>query len=89
VPLSTAIAIYFIIWWTVLFVVLPWGIHSQEESGTVAPGTDPGAPVVARLAAKLIWTTIVAAVVFAVFAVIYVYRLVTLDDLASLFGLSR
>src|SRR5712675_1481503 len=64
VSLSTAIAIYFIIWWTVLFAVLPWGVRSQEESGTVAPGTDPGAPAIPRLGRKLIWTSIVAAIVF-------------------------
>ena len=40
--LTTAIAIYFIIWWIVLFAVLPWGVRSQQESGAVAPGTDPG-----------------------------------------------
>ena len=87
--LTTAIAIYFIIWWTALFVVLPWGVRSQEESGTIAPGTDPGAPVIARLAGKLVWTTIVATVVFAVCAIIYIYRLVTLDDLAGLFWVPR
>ena len=43
---TTAAAIYFIIWWTVLFAVLPFGVRSQGESGTVIPGTDPGAPVV-------------------------------------------
>ena len=39
---STAIAIYFLIWWIVLFAVLPWGVRAQGEEG--APGTDPGAP---------------------------------------------
>ena len=29
--LPTSIAIYFIIWWTVLFAVLPWGVRSQQE----------------------------------------------------------
>ena len=38
--LVTAIAIYFIIWWTVLFAVLPWGVRSQDETGTVAKGTE-------------------------------------------------
>jgi predicted secreted protein len=28
--LATAIAIYFIIWWVVLFAVLPWGVRSQH-----------------------------------------------------------
>ena len=56
---ATAIAIYFLIWWIVLFAVLPWGVRAQGEEG--APGTDPGAPTVPRLRAKLIWTTVVAA----------------------------
>ncbi len=84
--LTTAIAIYFIIWWVVLFAVLPWGVRSQEESGAVAPGTDPGAPVVPAIWRKLVWTTLASAVIFAVCAVLYRYRIVTLDDLAALFA---
>ena len=79
---TTAVAIYFLIWWVVLFAVLPWGVRAQGDEG--APGTDPGAPVVHRLKAKLVWTTLVASVIFAICAVIYSYRLVTLDDLARL-----
>ena len=87
--LATAIAIYFIIWWTVLFAVLPWGVRSQEESGAVAKGTDPGAPAIPRLGRKLIWTSIVAAIVFALWYIVYTYRLVAIDDLATLLGMSR
>jgi predicted secreted protein len=86
VSLTTGIAIYFIIWWVVLFAVLPWGVRSQEESGAVDHGTDPGAPVLARVWTKLAWTTGVASVVFALCTVVYSYRLVTLDDLAALLG---
>jgi len=84
---TTALAIYFIIWWVVLFAVLPWGIRSQAESGDVVPGSDPGAPALPQLRAKLLWTTLVATVVFALAAFAYAKRLVTLDDLATLFGL--
>ena len=87
--LTTAIAIYFIIWWTVLFAVLPFGVRSQHESGAVASGTDPGAPEVPRLWQKLIWTTVAASVIFALCAVVYSYRLVTLDGLAILLGMAR
>jgi predicted secreted protein len=87
--LSTAIAIYFIIWWVALFVVLPWGVRSQAESGDVLQGSDPGAPVAPRLLLKLLWTTIVASVAFAVAAVAYQYRLVTLEGLAVLLGVAR
>ncbi len=84
---TTAIAIYFIIWWVVLFAVLPFGVRSQQESGAVAPGTDPGAPAVPQLMRKLTWTTIVASVVFALCFLVYKYRLVSLDDLAALIGM--
>ena len=83
--ITTAIAVYFLIWWIVLFAVLPWGVRAQGEEGT--PGTDPGAPTVPRVWAKLMWTTIVATVVYGICAVIYEYRLITLDDLAALLGM--
>jgi predicted secreted protein len=86
---TTAIATYFVIWWVMLFTVLPWGIRSQHEEGEIAPGTDPGAPAIPRLWAKLAWTTLVSAVVFGLGSVVYVYRLVALDDLATLWGLLR
>jgi predicted secreted protein len=84
---TTAIAIYFLIWWVVLFAVLPWGVRSQSEAGEMPPGTDPGAPVVPRLVWKLAWTTVVATAVFAAAYVMYAYRLITLDDLARWFGI--
>ena len=84
--LPTAIAIYFIIWWVVLFAVLPWGVRSQHEEGAIAPGSDPGAPVIPRLRWKLISTTIVAGVVFAAWYAVYLYRLIALDDLAAILG---
>jgi predicted secreted protein len=86
---TTSIAIFFIIWWVVLFAVLPWGIRSQVESGEVVPGSDPGAPALPKLWSKVIWMTVLAVIVFAVFQVIYRCRLVGLDDLATLWGLLR
>jgi predicted secreted protein len=81
VNVSTFIAIFFIIWWVVLFAVLPWGVKSQQESGDISAGTDPGAPAVPRLVSKLLWTTIITAVIFAVFYAAYHFRLITADDL--------
>ena len=64
-PLS--IAAYFTIWWVVLFAVLPWGVRSAGEADVtdLPAGADPGAPAAPNLGKKAIWTTIVAAVVFA------------------------
>jgi len=86
--LTTSLAIYFIVWWTVLFAVLPWGIRSQVEAGEVVPGTDPGAPAFPKLGNKVLWTTVIATITFAAIDLIYIYRLISLDDLAALLGLS-
>lgn len=83
---ATGLAIFFLIWWVVLFAVLPWGVHSQHEGGEVVPGTDPGAPVIPKLGRKLAWTTLVAGVVFAAFYVVYARHLVTIDGLMAHFG---
>ncbi len=84
-PFATALAVFFLIWWVVLFAVLPWGIKSQHEGEDVAPGTDPGAPSKARIGLKLLWTTLVAAAVYAVCAVVYVEHWITVDGLISIF----
>ena len=84
-PVATALAIFFLIWWVVLFAVLPWGIKSQHEGDNVAPGTDPGAPKRARIGWKLLWTTVVAAAIYAVGYVVYVEHWVTITGLANVF----
>jgi predicted secreted protein len=85
---TTVVAIYFIMWWVVLFAVLPWGVRGQQEGGVeIVPGTDPGAPAVPYLARKLALTTVVTALLFGVVYYVYVNRLVTLDQLGRLFGL--
>jgi predicted secreted protein len=87
---STAAAIYFIIWWVVLFAVLPFGVRSHDEAGVaVEAGNDPGAPTALRMKTKLIWTTLIACVLFAICWVVYVYRLVSLEDLGTLWGLLK
>ena len=86
-PVTTAVAIFFLIWWVVLFVVLPFGIRSQHEDGEMAAGTDPGAPVIPRLGRKLLLTTVVSALIFAGCYVVYVNHLVTLEGLAKPFGM--
>jgi predicted secreted protein len=87
--ISTAIAIYFLVWWIVLFAVLPWGVRNQEESGDITPGTDPGAPAVHTVWKKLLWTTIVASLVFGILAAVYKLGLIPFDYLAAISGPRR
>ena len=69
--ITTAIAIYFLIWWITLFAVLPFGVRSQHEGEDYAQGTDPGAPIMHGIGRKLVWTTVVATVVFVILTLIY------------------
>jgi predicted secreted protein len=81
--ITTVLAIYFIIWWVVLFAVLPWGVRSQHEAGEVVPGSDPGAPAVHLLWRKVIWTTAIASVIFGVMYVVYTNDFIPFDWLAA------
>ncbi len=65
VPVPMAVAIYFTMWWIVLFAVLPLGVRSQHENenGRLL-GTDPGAPIAPKMLMKAGVTTVVSAVLF-------------------------
>ncbi len=75
----TGTAIYLTIWWLILFVMLPIGARSQAEAGDVVPGTEPGAPLLANIKRKLVWTTVAAAVVWMVLAAVISSGLVSLE----------
>jgi predicted secreted protein len=69
--LTLGLALYFIIWWTVLFAVLPFGVRTQGEAGEIVPGTPASAPVAPHLLRTFAITTGVAGVIFAlVYAVL-------------------
>ena len=55
----------------------------------MAPGTDPGAPTGFRLGRKLLWTTVLAAVVYAGCYVVYTEHLVTLTGLMGRFDYAK
>lgn len=59
-----AIGLYFVVWWTVLFIILPVAVRSQAEVGHISAGTDPGAPAQPALRERAIWTTIVSAATY-------------------------
>jgi predicted secreted protein len=84
--ISTALAIYFVLWWITLFLTLPFGVRSQHEDGDSAAGTDPGAPVLARMGSKLIWTTVISAVFFGCGMLAYRAGYLNIERLSKLMG---
>ncbi len=59
----TALVLYALIWWTVLFAVLPFGTRPVSEA-TEAMGGWRGAPERPLLLRKLVATTLVAALIW-------------------------
>ncbi len=62
-----AVAIYFVVWWITLFLVLPFGVKTQEEDGEVVPGTPKSAPAKMRVLRLFLINTVVATTLFTVF----------------------
>ena len=59
-----AFALYFVLWWTFLFAVLPLGNRPETDAERIVAGQDLGAPMLPRLREKALLTTLVAALVF-------------------------
>lgn len=59
----TAFVVYFLIWWMVLFAVLPIGVR-PDEAGDPAAGGWRGAPQRPRMGMKVLATTLISAVIF-------------------------
>ncbi len=70
---ALGIATYVVIWWVTLFAVLPFGVRSQHETGSVAEGTDPGAPAAQFMGRKIIITTLVAGAIWLPLNFAYLY----------------
>ena len=53
--IAFALAIYFIVWWIVLFAMLPIGVRTSEEAGEKAtPGQAESAPQYPKLLPKML-----------------------------------
>lgn len=67
----TGIFTYVMIWWVALFAVLPWGATSAHEAGEKAEqGHAESAPLKPRIGRKLLATSVVAAVLWAIWYVL-------------------
>ena len=75
----SAIVVFIVIWWLVLFMVLPFGVRRTESPEV---GHDPGAPAKPMIWRKAAATTAISVVLFAIVYVIAEFELISLRDLA-------
>ena len=79
-PVS-ALVLFAVIWFMVLFIILPLQLTTQGEAGDVEPGTHSSAPADAQIGRKARITTLVALVVWAVVAGVIVTGAITVRDI--------
>ena len=59
--ITSAIVLFAVIWFMVLFIILPIGLSTQGDEGQIEPGTHAGSPArfsMKRKAAQATWITI-------------------------------
>jgi predicted secreted protein len=78
------IAVYFIIWWVVLFAVLPFGVRTQAEAGDVVPGTPGSAPVSFPIWRVIAITSVASGAVFAILWAAVAIGVIDIDSLLAL-----
>ncbi len=46
-------------------MVLPFGVRNQSDIGEISRGTEPGAPIFAKIKQKFLATTVLSAIIMA------------------------
>ena len=86
--IGTGIAIYFIIWWTMIFITLPFRMRPQMETDKVVEGSDPAAPAEPQLFKRMMWNTALSAVVFIAYWLIFYVFDYGVEDLPDFLGVT-
>ncbi len=61
------IALFFVVWWTVLFAILPFGLKTQDDDSDVTLGTVSSAPRGPHMLRAVLWTTLVTVILLGIF----------------------
>ena len=80
--IGSYVAIYLVVWWTVLFAILPLGMNQGDQQAP-SDGGQWGAPIKPNLKKKAITTTWVAVLVFALVWLTIRFGLIELPSLPS------
>jgi len=75
------IVTYVVVWWIVLFAVLPWGVRSQIESDQQSvAGSDLGAPKKSYIGLKFLVTTVLSLFVWGFFVSLFYMDIIAIRD---------
>ena len=78
--LVSGLAVFFLVWWVVLFAVLPWGVRSADRPDV---GHAPSAPINPRIRTKFVATTVLAAVIWVLIYIVVSLEVISFRDWAD------
>ncbi|MEL6206432.1 MAG: DUF1467 family protein [Pseudomonadota bacterium] len=86
--ITSALVLLAVIWFMVLFIVLPLNLKTQSEDGTIVPGTPGSAPTDPNLRRKALIVTAVSVPIWVLLCAIIGFGWITVEDwdLFSRFG---
>ena len=76
-----AIVLFVVLWFMMMFIILPIRARSQADEGSVVPGTPEGAPANFRLGRTVLIVTLWALLVWAISAGIVLSGWISIEDL--------
>jgi predicted secreted protein len=80
--LTSIVAIYFLFFAFSAFILLPFGVRTDEEAGTAkVPGQAESAPHIFDLRRHLVRAAVLSAILFALYYANWTYGWITPDDL--------
>lgn len=78
--ITSALVLFAVIWFMLLFIVLPLKITTQGEAKDVVPGTPQSAPAEAHLKRKVKIITLITLPLWAVTCAVIITGAITVDD---------
>ena len=69
----SGIVVYLLVWWMVVFMVLPWGLERDDE----------GKPLNPRLKQKVILTTIISSVIWLIIYALIEIEIISFREIAA------
>ena len=80
--LGAAVAIYFLFWISAAFIMLPFGVRTDDEVGAAkVPGQADSAPHRFDLRRHMVRAALLGAVMFALYYANWLYGWIGIDDL--------
>ena len=79
--ITSAIVLFAVVWFMVMFIVLPIGRRTQGDEGEIVPGTQAGAPANFNLRRTVVIVTAISLVVWAIICAVIISGVISIRDL--------